>query len=61
MARVIFLIFVILFSVYLTEQTSFLSQDYIDEINYVAKTWKVSNCNILTDSNYTTSTREPSV
>ncbi|CAH1731587.1 cathepsin B-like [Aphis gossypii] len=40
MARVIFLIFVILFSVYLTEQTSFLSQDYIDKINYVAKTWK---------------------
>lgn len=61
MARVIFLIFVILFSVYLTEQTSFLSQDYIDEINNVATTWKVSNCNILTDCNYTKSTHEPSL
>jgi hypothetical protein len=46
MVRIILLTFVILFSVYLTEQASFLSQDYIDEINYVATTWKVSNCNI---------------
>lgn len=42
MARVIILLSVILFSVYMTEQAHFLEKDYIDSINSVATTWKVS-------------------
>ncbi|XP_025198377.1 cathepsin B-like cysteine proteinase 6 [Melanaphis sacchari] len=43
MARIIYLISVILLGAYLTEQlerANFLSHDYIDKINSVAKTWK---------------------
>lgn len=38
--RLIFLC-VVLLSVYLTEQTHFLAKEHIQEINNVAKTWKV--------------------
>lgn len=41
MAKFVILISVILLSVYLTEQAHFLSKDYINKINEVAKTWKV--------------------
>jgi len=42
MARVFILLSVILFSVYMTEQAHFLGKDYINSINAVATTWKVS-------------------
>jgi len=41
MAKFVILISVVLLSVYLTEQAHFLSKDYINKINEVAKTWKV--------------------
>ncbi|VVC26946.1 Cysteine peptidase, cysteine active site,Peptidase C1A, papain C-terminal,Peptidase C1A [Cinara cedri] len=40
MARIILSFFVIILSIYLTEQTYFLKQEYIDNINHVASTWK---------------------
>ncbi|XP_060858168.1 cathepsin B-like cysteine proteinase 3 [Metopolophium dirhodum] len=40
MAKFVVLISVVLLSVYLTEQAHFLSKDYINKINEVAKTWK---------------------
>lgn len=45
MARFIISLFVIILSIYLTEQAYFLQQEYIDNINDVASTWKVSNSN----------------
>lgn len=41
MARVLILLSVILFSVYMTEQAYFLEKDYIEKINEQATTWKV--------------------
>jgi len=41
MARVLILLSVILFSVYMTEQAYFLEKDYINKINEEATTWKV--------------------
>lgn len=41
MAKVFTLLFVILFSVYLTEQAYFLEENYIHKINERAKTWTV--------------------
>lgn len=43
MARVLILLSVILFSVYMTEQAYFLEEDYINKINEQATTWKVSH------------------
>jgi len=43
MAKIITLFCIFFPSIYLTEQASFLSQDYINNINKVAKTWKVSS------------------
>ncbi|XP_050439459.1 cathepsin B-like cysteine proteinase 4 [Adelges cooleyi] len=40
MSRVIILLSVVLFSVYQTEQSHFLTDDYIDQINAKATTWK---------------------
>lgn len=42
MARVLILLSVILFSVYMTEQAYFLEKDYINKINEKASTWTVS-------------------
>lgn len=41
MAKFIILVSSVLLNVYVTEQVHFLSQDYINKINEVAKTWKV--------------------
>lgn len=41
MAKFLFLFSVFLLNVYLTEQSNFLSKDYIAKINQAAKTWKV--------------------
>lgn len=41
MAKLIVLVFLVLLCVYLTDQTHFLSDDYINTINKVAGTWKV--------------------
>lgn len=43
MARILISLFVIILSIYLTEQAYFVQQEYIDNINNVASTWKVSN------------------
>lgn len=43
MAKVIVLLSVILFSVYVTEQAHFLQEDYIEKINEEATTWKVTD------------------
>ncbi|XP_025204220.1 cathepsin B-like [Melanaphis sacchari] len=40
MARLLILLSVILFSVYMTEQAYFLEEDYINKINEKTKTWK---------------------
>lgn len=42
MAKILIVSFVILFSVYLTEQAYFLQKEYINKINEKATTWKVS-------------------
>lgn len=36
-------LFVIILSIYLTEQAEFLQENYINDINNVATTWEVSN------------------
>lgn len=41
MPKFIILVSLVLVCVYFTEQTHFLSQDYIDKINKIAGTWKV--------------------
>jgi len=43
MARIIHLVSIILYSVYVTEQVYFLEKDFIDKINEKATTWKVIN------------------
>lgn len=42
MARVLILLSMILFSVYMTEQAYFLEKDYINSINAQVTIWKVS-------------------
>lgn len=41
MVKLIVLVFFVLLCVYLTDQTHFLSDDYINKINKFAGTWKV--------------------
>lgn len=47
MARVIVLLYVILFSVYITEQADFLQEKYINKINDEVTTWTVSYKHII--------------
>lgn len=47
MARVFILLFITLFSVYITEQAYFLEEEYINKINTKVTTWKVIFVNIV--------------